>query len=88
MAKKMTASSAIKQINDDFDQDEKLRREIHEATMEGLVEPLIQQGLVDDVEPDFTREELGACPLCDATLRPDGSCYFCPEMSVEEQEIW
>lgn len=63
--RKISAEEAFKQINDDAKRDVKATREAHEQTMEGFVVPLIEAGLVDDVEPTFTVHILATgLPLC------------------------
>lgn len=55
--KKLTPQEAIDEFEREFEEEMKLRREIHRQTMDGLVRPMIEQGLVDlEVEEDGTEE--------------------------------
>ena len=47
----MTEDEAVQKIRDDMERKQKQELEIQEDIIEGLVRPLIRQGLVDDVDP-------------------------------------
>jgi hypothetical protein len=49
--KKMTAEEAKRLFQEEFERSQRIAREIHEDVMKGLVIPIIEQGLLDDVEP-------------------------------------
>ena len=54
----MTEDEAIEELRRQHDEDAAKKKEIHEASIEGLVRPLIQQGLIEDVVPE---EETKGC---------------------------
>lgn len=49
--KKKSAHDAVRELDLEHERERQVADEIHDDVMEGFVIPLIQQGLVDDVEP-------------------------------------
>jgi len=42
-----TPAQVMAEMEREFEEEMRVRREIHEQTMEGLVRPMLEQGLVD-----------------------------------------
>lgn len=48
---KKSADEVVREMDREHKRERRVEDEIHDSVMEGFVIPLIQQGLVDDVEP-------------------------------------
>ena len=55
--KKMTAEEALRMFDAEFKRKQRIEREIHEDIKKGLLIPIIEQGLLDDVEPPERKDD-------------------------------